>query len=227
MKRSEVNKILAWSKDFIAEHRFNMPPFAFWTPEDWKHKGHDCDEIRKNMLGWDITDFGLGEFGKYGLVLFTARNGSYSDPNDPKPYAEKIMIVMDGQVCPLHLHWKKIEDIINRAGGQLVIQLFNATKDEKVDRKTPVKVSLDAVVRTVPAGGEVVLQPGESITLVQKLYHKFWAKKGTGPVLIGEVSAVNDDKTDNCFAEKMGRFPKIEEDEPPLHLLCNEYPPAK
>ena len=46
-------------------------------------------------------------------------------------------------------------------------------------------------------------------------------------MLIGEVSAVNDDKTDNCFAEKMGRFPKIEEDEPALHLLCNEYPLAR
>jgi len=224
MKRSEINAILAWSKKFMAKHRFNLPPFAFWTPRDWARKGHECDEIRRNMLGWDITDFGLGRFEKLGLLLFTIRNGNYSDPTDRKPYAEKIMIVRDGQVCPLHFHWKKIEDIINRAGGELVIQLYNSTRSEGVDRRKPVKVSLDGVVRTVRAGGKVVLKPGESVTLVQGMYHKFWARKGA--VLIGEVSAVNDDTCDNRFAKPVGRFPKIEEDEPAMHLLGNEYPKA-
>ena len=39
----------------------------------------------------------------------------------------------------------------------------------------------------------------------------------------GEVSAVNDDKTDNYFAEPTARFADIEEDEPILYPLCNEY----
>ena len=46
-------------------------------------------------------------------------------------------------------------------------------------------------------------------------------------MLLGEVSQCNDDNTDNRFYEQLGRFPAIEEDEPPYRLLCNEYPPAK
>ena len=37
------------------------------TPEEWKTKGHEFDEIRDNMLGWDITDYGMGDFDKYGF----------------------------------------------------------------------------------------------------------------------------------------------------------------
>ena len=33
--------------------------------------------------------------------------------------------------------------------------------------------------------------------------------------------------TDNRFNPPVGRFPKIEEDEAPYRLLCNEYPKAK
>jgi len=46
-------------------------------------------------------------------------------------------------------------------------------------------------------------------------------------VLLGEVSQCNDDNTDNRFNPPVGRFPIIEEDEPPYRLLCNEYPKAE
>ncbi len=226
MKRSEINGILSWAEQFVARHGFRLPPFAFWAPEDWRGKGHECDEVRRNMLGWDVTDFGRGEFDRYGLVLFTVRNGNRLDPDDIKPYAEKIMITRLGQATPLHFHWAKVEDIINRAGGDFVIELFNSTRDERPDTSSPVSVSVDGVTRTLPAGGRLTLEPGESVTLVPGLYHKFWAKPGTEAVLVGEVSAVNDDKADNRFAEPTGRFPEIEEDEAPLRYLCNEYPEA-
>ena len=45
-----------------------------------------------------------------------------------------------------------------------------------------------------------------------------------GDVLIGEVSTVNNDLTDNVFAEPIGRFADIDEDEPPVHLLVADYP---
>ena len=44
-----------------------------------------------------------------------------------------------------------------------------------------------------------------------------------GKVLVGEVSKVNDDVNDNRFLKPTGRFPEIEEDEPPLHLLVGDY----
>ena len=79
----------------------------------------------------------------------------------------------------------------------------------------------------MPAGSQVRLVPGESITIYPYLYHDFEVESGSGPVLLGEVSQCNDDNTDNRFYEKLGRFPAIEEDEAPYRLLCNEYPVAE
>lgn len=223
MKRSEINRIMKSSMRFLDRMRFRLPPFAFWTPSDWRQKGPECREIVDHQLGWDITDFGRGKFARFGLFLFTIRNGTLpAARRGGKNYAEKVMIVQEGQITPNHFHFHKMEDIINRGGGDLVIQLWNSTKDEALARSV-VRVSVDGVVRTVKAGGQVVLKPGESICLPQRLYHAFWGRKGSGTVLIGEVSMVNDDHCDNRFHEPIGRFAAIEEDVRPLHLLCNEY----
>jgi len=224
MKRSVINKYMREAETFMAEQNFHLPRWAYWSPEDWAGVGHEADEVRERMLGWDLTDFGSGDFESKGLLLFTLRNGDNENP-DGKTYAEKVMIVREGQVTPLHFHWSKMEDIINRGGGNLVVRLYSADEDE-VLTDGPVRVSLDGIRRTVPAGTEVVLQPGDSVTLEPYMYHDFWAEPGKGLVLVGEVSKVNDDRTDNRFREETGRFPEIEEDEAPLHLLCTEYPPA-
>jgi D-lyxose ketol-isomerase len=223
MKRSEINAIMRSADAFIRQHGFFLPPFAYWTPADWQSKGDEASEIVANRLGWDITDFGSGDFARNGLFLFTVRNGGPQNWKtlQGKLYAEKLMIVGVDQLTPMHFHWTKMEDIINRGGGQLAIQIFNATPDEKLDPSTPVTVSMDGVRRTVPAGETLSLAPGESITLVPRCYHKFWAEGGQA--LVGEVSLVNDDVTDNRFLEPTGRFPDIEEDEAPLHLLCIDY----
>ncbi len=226
MKRSEINNILRESIDFIKGQGFNLPPFAFFTPDEWQDKGHEYDEIRRNMLGWDITDYGHGDFAKIGLFLFTLRNGNLSDKNNKKTYAEKLLISNEDQYSPMHFHWHKMEDIINRGGGNLMVEVYNATDDDRL-ADTDVTVNLDGCVKTVPAGTVLRLTPGESITLPPRQYHAFWAEKGHGKVLIGEVSMVNDDNTDNRFYETQGRFPVIEEDEAPLYLLCNEYPEAR
>lgn len=221
MKRSEINAIMRSAKEFLAAHHFCLPPFADWTPEEWRGKGPEVREIVECQMGWDITDFGSGDFLKCGLFLFTVRNGRSANLREMrgKTYAEKIMIVETGQVTPLHFHWQKTEDIIVRGGGKLVVQLYNSTPDERL-AQTELTMSLDGVLREVPAGGTVTLSPGESITLTPGLYHAFW---GEGRVLVGEVSMVNDDRTDNRFYEPVGRFPKIFEDEPPLHLLTVDY----
>jgi hypothetical protein len=185
-------------------------------------KGKEVSEIVENRLGWDITDFGRGDFWHFGLFLFTIRNGHPRNWQtlSGKLYAEKIMIVGDGQITPMHFHWNKMEDIIHRGGGYLLIQLYNATPDEDLDKECEVEVSLDGIRRKVAAGSILRLEAGESITLVQRCYHKFW---GEGRVLVGEVSLVNDDYRDNRFYEPIGRFSEIEEDEPPLYLLSNDY----
>ena len=115
-----------------------------------------------------------------------------------------------------------MEDIINRGGGEFVIQLWNSTKDEQLS-DADVTLSIDGVRTTLKAGDTIVLKPGESVCIPQRLYHKFWGKEGTGTVLVGEVSSVNDDYVDNKFYEPVGRFPEIDEDESPLYLFYNDY----
>lgn len=222
MKRSEINAIMAEADAFIRSHGFHLPPFAYWTPNTWRTRGPEVGEIVQKKLGWDITDFGSGDYAKLGLFLFTLRNGDLDalGRGKGKLYAEKLLIVDVDQVTPFHFHWLKTEDIINRGGGRLLVKVHNATPDEQL-ADTPVTVSTDGVVRTVPAGSVVALEPGESITLQPYCYHEFWGEGSR--VLVGEVSTVNDDSADNRFLAPVGRFPDIEEDAAPAYLLVNDY----
>lgn len=225
MKRSEINSIIRDFESFIAENGFHLPPFCSWTPEDWETKGHEYDEIRDNMLGWDITDCGLGDWSKTGFTIVTIRNGNQKNPKYKKVYAEKLLMLKDGQHSPLHFHWFKSEDIINRGGGTLIIHMYNDDGNGGL-ADTDVLVNSDGREYYVPAGTGVELKPGESITIWPHQYHDFDTVPGTGDILIGEVSRCNDDTKDNRFYEKTGRFPEIEEDEAPYRYLCFEYPEA-
>ncbi len=222
MKRSEINSIMLSSNAFIRDQGFYLPPFAYWNIQDWQSKCGEGSEIVENHLGWDITDFGLSNFQKIGLFLFTLRNGNPNLKAHPfrKTYAEKIMVVEDGQLTPLHFHRSKMEDIINRGGGQLKLRLYPASQEEGLVTKGEVIVKVDGCARRITAGEVTTLSPGESITIETYCYHEFW---GEGRVLVGEVSMVNDDLQDNRFLQTVGRFPSIEEDVEPLYLLVNDY----
>ena len=227
MKRSEVNKIMRDAEEFLAEMKCPLPPFAFWTPEEWAEKGSEYNEIKENAMGWDITDFGSGDYYKKGLLMFTTRCGSFDEATNVKPYAEKIMIVEEEQITPYHLHWNRIEDIINRGGGNLLVSVYNCREDNDF-ADTPVHISIDGRNYELPAGEVIRLVPGESITLFPGQYHKFWGEKGTGKVLLGEIASVESPLAPqaNQFHEETKRFPPIEEDEAPLHLQLGEYPPV-
>lgn len=228
MKRSEINQYIKQAIEFFDKNNFKLPVWATATPEEWEKMAAtgNYTEIIENQLGWDITDFAKNDFLKEGLSLFTVRNGSQKQGAGGKTYCEKIMISYVNQETPMHFHWNKMEDIINRGGGNILIRVYNSDENEDFD-VTDVTVSCDGVEVTVPAGTQIRLTPGQSITIPQGLYHDFEVEKGSGNILLGEVSMCNDDECDNRFYEQMGRFPAIEEDEPPYRLLCTEYPVAK
>ena len=228
MKRSKVNEALKELEAMCAKYCCYLPPFCHMTPADWEKAGPEYDEVRDCMLGWDITDYGMGDFDKMGFSLITIRNGNRNMPEKyPKVYAEKLLYLKEGQYSPNHFHWYKTEDIINRGGGNVLIRVYNSLPNEQIDYVSDVTVHTDGRTYTVPAGTQIKLTPGESIFIQQYLYHDFVVEPGTGAVLLGEVSQCNDDNNDNRFAEPIGRFSSIEEDEPPYRLLCNEYPKAK
>ena len=222
MKRSEINAVIRDCESFLQSRQFCLPPFAYWTPSEWRERRAATSEIVARRLGWDITDFGLGDFERTGLFVFTLRNGDPAnlERRQGKLYAEKILVIDPDQVTPFHFHWVKMEDIINRGGGNLLVQMYNSNEDGSA-ADSDVVVQVDGIDRTLPAGGVVGLQPGESITVSPMLYHQFWAAGQR--VLAGEVSLVNDDLTDNRFLAAGGRFPSIEEDEEPEHLLVGDY----
>jgi len=224
MKRSEVNEIIRQSDAFIRSFGFVLPPFAYWTPDEMKARRGQIDRIVEARLGWDITDYGEGRFDEMGLFLFTTRNGRLSDlqGGGGMCYAEKIMISKQDQISPMHRHIVKAEDIINRGGATLAIEMFESHADGNIDESAEVVVASDGVERRFAPGDSILLAPGESVTLMPGNWHKFWGDGGD--VLIGEVSTVNDDLTDNMFREPIGRFAEIEEDEPPIHLLVSDYP---
>jgi D-lyxose ketol-isomerase len=218
VKRSEINGYLHEAEKFFRVRQFALPPFAFWSPAHWVELGDAAYDMLSRGLGWDITDFGSGRFLACGLLLFTIRNGLPDDPS--KIFAEKIMQVRVNQRTPMHYHFRKTEDIINRGGGRLVMELYNADQQGNLDSKE-VRVRCDGLERIVAPGGQVVLESGESITLVPGVYHSFYA--ADGDVMAGEVSSVNDDTTDNRFYEPLPRFTEIEEDVPPLYMLSSDY----
>lgn len=223
MKRSEINAYLVEALAAFRNAGCTLPPFGYLPYAKWSTRGHEYDEIRRCMLGWDITDFGSGDFLHTGLTLFTLRNG---DPTDPagKTYAEKLMYVRPGQVTPMHYHTRKMEDIIVRAGANLIVELWLPDEKDRLSDRD-VTVSMDGVRQTFPAGSRIALAPGQSITMARGLYHSFFADGG--PCVVGEVSMVNDDNTDNHFLKACGRFPPIEENAEPEFCLCWEYPAAE
>ena len=223
MKRSKINEIIREADAFIRSFGYVLPPFAYLSPQELKTRAVEAPAIRSARLGWDITDFGQGRYDDLGLFLFTVRNGDAADLAKGRGmlYAEKIMISRKDQLSPMHRHIVKAEDIINRGGGTLVIELFASAPDGSIDPAAGVTVLSDGRPRNFAAGGNLKLSPGESVTPMPGDWHASWAEGAD--VLIAEVSTVNDDHTDNIFRDLIGRYSAVEEDEAPLHLLVSDY----
>src|SRR5688572_10703327 len=87
MKRSEINQLVLDASAFFGLHSWSLPP----KPR--------CD----------VTDFGLGDWSRWGLVLVNLA--------EHPEYCEKLMYARRGMVTPAHCHRIKKEDIICLVGG--------------------------------------------------------------------------------------------------------------
>lgn len=189
MKRSEINKAYRKASAFFAENCWTLPP----NPR------------------WDITDFGLGNFKKYGLVLINLAE-------EPE-YCEKLMYAEAGQTTPMHMHKIKKEDIIVRTGRMQFILWYGLP--DKSRSGEPFTINRNNMKVEVQNGKPLILEAGERITLTPGVYHEF--APISSQCIIGEVSTANDDLHDNFFINKdIGRFSAIEEDEPALITLLSD-----
>ena len=223
MKRSRINEIMAAADDMIRHYGFVLPPFAYWTPAEFKANAARAGRIIDSRMGWDITDFGAENFDEMGLFLFTLRNGQLADlkRGGGMCYAEKLLISRQDQLSPMHTHFLKAEDIINRGGATLVIELCGSDDKGNYAPDRGGMVRCDGLDVPYTPGMKLKLAPGESVTLMPGDWHAFWGEGGD--VLIGEVSTVNDDLIDNIYVQPIGRFADIEEDVAPTHLLVSDY----
>ena len=223
MKRSHINQTLEQAIDFFKEYKVELPPFAYWSPEESSSNKNRAAKLISANCGWDITDYGAGNFDELGLFLFTLRNGNLADlkRGGGMCYAEKLLISKQDQLSPMHTHLIKAEDIINRGGATLVVELYGSDDNGQFAYDRGGRVFCDGLQRDFRPGDKLKLAPGESVTLMPGDWHAFWGEGGD--VLIGEVSTVNDDNNDNIFREQIGRFATVEEDEAPKHLLVSDY----
>ena len=188
MKRSEINYLIEHATACFAQHGWALPP----EPK------------------WDVTDFGLGDWRQFGLVLVNLA--------DEPEYCEKLMYVQRGMNTPAHTHARKKEDIICR-WGELKIILWKGKPD--LNRPENFAVNVNSQARRLYNGDAVLLSAGERITLVPGIYHEFECT--SEECIIGEVSTANDDLHDNFFANPdVGRFSEIIEDVPALLKLLHE-----
>ncbi len=142
---------------------------------------------------WDITDFGLGDWRRYGLVLVNLA--------DEPEYCEKLMYAQGGMTTPMHHHRAKKEDIICRF-GQLMVRFGGGPAET-------VSIKLNGEFQPVQSGRQISLNAGERVTLFPGTWHEFWPV--SDECIIGEVSTANDDEHDNFFLNpEVGRFPSVE-----------------
>ncbi|WP_339110097.1 D-lyxose/D-mannose family sugar isomerase [Thioclava sp. GXIMD4216] len=219
MKRSEINTALRSAEAMLAHHLWALPDWAGWDMADvLRHRDHSR-WLAERQLGWDVTDFGSGEFAARGLTLFCVRNGLAHLSGEERPYAEKLLFVGVGQETPFHAHKHKLEDIIVRGGGTLCVAF--TPEGYLGTGAPPQQIRIDGAAH--PAFDRIHrLRAGQSITIPRGLQHRFWGEEA--PVFVAEVSQCNDDQGDNFFLGGQGRFSEVEEDEPPYRLLWNEVP---
>ena len=224
MKRSQINAAIEHAQAVLQKHDIRLPEYAYWTPDQWHKAGPECRRVMLNALGWAVTDFGQGDFDRIGITMFDVRNGTRTHPDEGTPYGEKVFVLKPGQRLPFHFHWNKTEDIINRAGGRLMIQVYNANDDETMDEKSSGVVHCDGIAKSFEAGQIFAIPQGGSLTITPRLYHRFWADEAAGVLVGGEISTISVPKTDNRFGENARRFVPIDEDVPPTFLMNIDYP---
>jgi D-lyxose ketol-isomerase len=188
MKRSDINRLIRAAEQCYRAHGWALPP----KPR------------------WDVSDFGLGAWREFGLVLVNLAE-------EPE-YCEKLMYAQRGMTTPAHCHRRKKEDIICR-WGRLAVRAWAGPPDQVGQQRFTLPVNHEAT--DVVSGSVIELAAGSRVTLVPGVYHEF--APVSAECIMGEVSSANDDRNDNVFVNPtIGRFPGIEEDEPAIAPLVSE-----
>ena len=171
MKRSEINQAIMEAKKMMEEYLWILPQWGYWSKDDYSKQPTTSHYLKEHQMGWDVTDFGKGLFNQQGITLFCIRNGIQGNTED-KPYAEKLLFMQEGQEIPYHSHKVKLEDIINRGGGDLAIEFVEVDEHLK-EKNSKINILVDGVEVEVLPHEPLILKRGQSVTVERNIYHKF------------------------------------------------------
>ena len=198
MKRSAINAIMRESEAFMRSFGFILPPFSRWSPDEMRARKGEIDGITGASLGWDITDFGLGDFEQTGLFLFhraqrplcrsAARTRhALCRKGDDRPQGS------GDANAPASSEGRRHHQSRRRHAGDRAVWRYR----RPVRPVQGTRVATDGIWRELAPGHKLRLSPGESVTLMPGDWHAFWGEGAD--VFVAEVSTVNDDNTDNIF----------------------------
>ena len=188
------------------------------------------EEIDRYQSGIDVREVGqvleVGEEGELEIRGYSVMSGYLNNAQANSDAFTEDNFFKTGDLAIVDVDQNvritgRVKDIINRGGATLVVELFGSDSEGGFAEDQGGTVYCDGLRRDFSPGEKLRLAPVESVTLIPGDWHAFWGDGGD--VLIGEVSTVNDDNTDNIFREPIGRFSDIEEDEAPRHLLVSDY----
>ena len=220
MQRSRINTLLADAEDFLAACRVALPPFAFWTPDEFERRVRDGHErLVAAGMGWLVSDFGLDDFAADGVVGFCSCSGT--DQQDGRTYAERHLVLREGQRIPHRFHRRRCKDLINCGPGNLCLCLHRTNPDDGLDETANVQVQVDGLTRKLAPGARLVLRPGERALIEPVIFHQCRAEQDD--LVAREVSSATDEESDTLFLPQVGLAAAIEEDEMPRRLLVSDY----
>ncbi|PYE85656.1 D-lyxose/D-mannose family sugar isomerase [Pseudoroseicyclus aestuarii] len=221
MRRSRINTVMAEAAEVVRSQGLHLPPWAWWSPAEFMARRDSARGVIEAGCGWEVTDYGTGDFDRSGLVLFTLRNVTPADRAQGTGYAERLLVSRQDQLSPMRSHTHGAGDIINRGGAALVVELYGSDDRGGFAKGRGGRVLRDGIACDFAPGDRIRLQPGESLTLRPGDWHAFWGEGGS--VLIGTVSTAGDTAGDTLFRDEIGPFGPVEEDASPEHLLVSDY----
>lgn len=234
MKRSEIDSAIERAINSAKKFGVALPVWIEWHPHQFEK---NADGIKHQKLGWKVVDFGVGDFEHCGLVILVICSPLVDEHGEPltKPsnignheypltsFSRKYLFVQAGQTEPHHFHRQKArKEVSVLAGAPVRFELAWAENDTTLSDRN-VDVAVDGIWHHIPAGGSVMVNPGETITLPGNLSHIISVAEGGPDTIMMETSTANNDRSDNIFPFMTPTSKSVIDDVSARYQLLDEH----
>ncbi len=234
MKRSEIDTAIERAISNAKNLGVALPAWSDWHPQQFEK---NADGIRHQKLGWKVVDFGMKDFENCGLVILALCSSLVDETGEPltkvahlgeydypvTSFSRKYLFVQAGQTEPHHFHRQKArKEVSVIAGAPVRFELAWAENDTTLSNQD-VNVAVDGIWHQLPAGGSLMVNPGETITLPGNLSHIISVAEGGPDTIMMETSTANNDRRDNIFPFMTPTSTSVIEDTVARYQLLDEH----